>query len=123
MVSANIHLARSEARDTVMGMMAHVKLTTNSNKQYTHDEFIKVRNVVVRVLTETYNELSDGKGMSELLEETLNEVNNIKTTQTVSYKVVLQESKDEATKATKAARKTNANATTIAPLIPDIEAA
>ena len=65
MVSTDVHLARGEARDTVMGMMAHVKLTTNSNKQYTHDEFIKVRNVVVRVLTETYNELSDGKGMSK----------------------------------------------------------
>ena len=90
MVSADVHLVCGEARDTVMGMMAHVKLTTNSNKQYTHDEFLKVRNVVVRALTETYKELSDGKGMSELLEETPNKVSNIKTTQTVSYKVVLK---------------------------------
>ena len=62
-----------------MGMIAHVKLTTNSNKQYTHDEFIKVRNVVVRVLIETYSEVSDGKGMSKLLDKAPNDVNKIKT--------------------------------------------
>ena len=124
MVSADVHLFRGEARDTVMGMMAHVNLTTNSNKQYTHDEFIKVQNIVVRVLAETYNKLLlDRKGMSELLEEALNDVNKIKTTQTVSYKIVLQESKDEAAKATKAAKTKDSNAATIAPLIPDIKAA
>ena len=31
MPSADVNLARGEARDTVMESMAHVKLTTNSN--------------------------------------------------------------------------------------------
>jgi hypothetical protein len=89
MVSSDIHLAQGEAKDTVMESMANVKLPTNSNKQYEHDEFIKVQKTVIRVLTETYNDLSNGKGMSELLEQAPNEVNSIKTTDSVSYKTVL----------------------------------
>ena len=123
MVSSDVHLAQGEARDTVMESMAHVKLPTNSNKQYEHDEFIKVQKTVIRVLTETYNDLSNGKGMSELLEKTPNDVNKIKTTDSVSYKTILKESADEAAKANKAAKAKDANAATIKPLIPDVEAA
>ena len=75
MVSSDIHLAQGEAKDTVMESMAHVKLATNSNKQYEHDEYIKVEKTAIRVLTETYNDLSNGKGMSELLDENPNDVN------------------------------------------------
>ena len=123
MVSSDIHLAQGEAKDTVMESMAHVKLPTNSNKQYEHDEFIKVQNTVKRVLTETYNDLTNGKGMSELLEVAPNDVNSIKTTDSVSYKTVLKESADEAAKANKVAKAKDANAATIMPLIPDVEAA
>jgi hypothetical protein len=87
MVSTDIHLAQNEAKDTVMENMAHVKLPTNSNKQYEHDEFIKVQKTVIRVLTETYNDLTNGKGMSELLEQAPNDVNSIKTTDSVSYQL------------------------------------
>ncbi len=123
MVSSDVHLAQGEARDTVLESMAHVKLPTNSNKQYEHDEFVKVEKIIRRVLTETYNELSNGKGMSELLDKTTNDVNSIKTTDTVSYKTVLQEAKDEAERANKAAKKKDANAAIILPTIPDVEAA
>ena len=123
MVSSDIHLAQGEAKDTVMESMAHVKLPTNSNKQYEHDEFIKVQKTVIRVLTETYNDLTNGKGMSELLEQAPNDVNSIKTTDSVSYKTVLKESADEAAKANKEATAKDANAATIMPLIPDVEAA
>ena len=123
MVSSDIHLAQGEAKDTVMESMAHVKLPTKSNKQYEHDEFIKVQNTVKRVLTETYNDLTNGKGMSELLEVAPNDVNSIKTTDSVSYKTVLKESADEAAKANKEAKAKDANTATIMPLIPDVKAA
>ena len=103
MPSSDVHLARGEAKDTVMDNMAHVNLPTNSNKQYDHDEIIKVVKTVTRVLTETFNELSDGKGMSELLDSTPNDINSVKTTQSVSYMAILKESKEEAAKANKAA--------------------
>jgi hypothetical protein len=123
MPSADVHLARGEARDTVMESMAHVKLITNSNKQYDHDEWIKVTKTVRRVLTETFNEHSNGKGMSELLDKALNEVNAIKTTQSVHYQTILQASKEAAAKATKAAKAKDVSAAVIAPLILDIEMA
>ena len=123
MVSSDIHLAQGEAKDTVMESMAHVKLATNSNKQYEHDEYIKVEKTAIRVLTETYNDLSNGKGMSELLDENPNDVNKIKTTDSISYKTVLQEAADEAIKANREAKAKDPNATTILTSIPDVEAA
>ena len=123
MPSSDVHLARGEAKDTVMDNMAHVNLPTNSNKQYDHDEIIKVVKTVTRVLTETFNELSDGKGMSELLDSTPNDINSVKTTQSVSYMAILKESKEEAAKANKAAKAKDPNAAIIMPMIMDIEAA
>ena len=123
MPSADVHLARGEAKETVMENMAHVVLPTNSNKQYDHDEIIKVVKTATRVLTETFNELSNGKGMSELLDSTPNDVNSVKTTQSISYIAILKEAKEEAAKATKAAKTKDANAGPVAPLIQDVEAA
>jgi len=123
MPSSDVHLARGEAKDTVMDNMAHVNLPTNSNKQYDHDEIIKVVKTATRVLTETFNELSDGKGMSELLDSTPNNINSVKPTQSVSYMATLKESKEEAAKANKAAKAKDPNAAIIVPMIMDIEAA
>jgi len=122
MVASDVHLARGEAKDTVMESMAHVKLPTNGNKQYELDEFLKVQKIIKRVLNETYDELN-ANGMCDLLESTTNAMNSIKTTDTISHKTVLQESKDEAEKANKAAIAKDASAKPIMPMIPDIEAA
>ena len=79
--------------------------------------------IVTRVLTETFNDKSNGRGMSELIESTKNPVNSIKTTQSVSYMTVLKESKEDAAKATKTAKATDPIAAVVAPLILDMEAA
>ena len=123
MTTSDVHTARSEAKATVMEQLAHVKLITNSNKQYTHDEIMKVHKSIKRVLNDTYNEDADGKGMSELLDEAPNKINIIKTNQAVSYQTVLKQSIEDATALTKKAKAKDANAATIAPLIPDTEAA
>jgi hypothetical protein len=47
-------------------------------------------------------------------------MNSIKTTDTVSYKTVLKESKDEANTANKVALAKDANAKTIAPMVPEL---
>ena len=84
---------------------------------------IKVSKIVTRVLTETFNNELNGRGMSKLLESTKNAVNNVKTTQSVSYMAVLKKSKDNAAKATKAAKAAAPNTSIVAPLILDMEAA
>ena len=104
MLSSDMHLAQGEAKETVMEQLAHVKLPTNSNKQYDHNEMIKLSKIVTRVLTETFNDKSNGKGMSELLESTKNVVNSVKTTQSISYMTVLKESKDKAAKSNKCSK-------------------
>ena len=123
MPSTDIHLARGEARETAKEQLAHVKLPVNSNKQYEHDEMIKLVKTVKRVLYETFNEATNGKGMSELLETTPNPVNSVKTTHAVNYVTVLKEAKEDAAKATKAAKAADPNAATIASLVLDVEAA
>ena len=123
MPSSDVHLARGKAKETLMEQLAHVKLPTNSNKQYDHNKMIKVLKIVTRVLTETFNNESNGKGMSELLESTTNAVNSVKTTQSVSYMTELKGSKDNAAKATKAAKAAAPNTSIVAPLILDMEAA
>jgi hypothetical protein len=122
MVASDVHLSRCEAKETVMASMAHVKLPTNGNKQYKLDELLKVLKTVKRILTETFDELN-ANGKCNLLDSTSNDMNSIKTTDTVSYKTVLKESKDEAIKANKAVLVKDANAKTIAPMVPDTEAA
>jgi hypothetical protein len=58
MKASDVHLARGEAKETVMASMAHVKLPTNGNKQYELDELLKVLKTVKRILTETFDELN-----------------------------------------------------------------
>ena len=47
MPSSDINTARGEAREAVMEHLALLKLVTNNNKQYTHDEIMKVLKIIM----------------------------------------------------------------------------
>jgi hypothetical protein len=105
------YTARATTKQQVIQGIGKLTLQTNKHGQYMHDAILLLQKGIRHVLISQFNPRNLGKGMAKLLEEGLNLLTILKSTDAITASLVLKAAK------TKADVALNAASTTIAPTI------
>jgi hypothetical protein len=105
------YAARATTKQQFIKGIGKLTLQTNQHGQYMHNAILLLQKGIRCVLVSQFNPSNPGKGMAKLLEDGLNLLTNVKSTDTLTANSVLKAAKTKADAASKAA------STTIAPTI------
>ena len=79
------YTARATTRAKVKELISNLSLPKNEMGQYQHDGIMMFIRGVEKTMGTLFNPLNPGKGMTKLMEETLNALNSIKSTVVVTH--------------------------------------
>jgi hypothetical protein len=96
------YTARATTKQQVIERIGKLALQTNKHGQYTHDAILLLQKGIRRVLVSQFNPSYPGKGMEKLLEDGMNLLTNVKSTDTITANSVLKAAKARADAASKA---------------------
>jgi hypothetical protein len=100
-MSEACYTARATLRQQVRELIEQIPLQRNESGQYQHDDIIVFLSGVERIFKGLYNPLQPGKGMADLLVDTTNALNKIKSTDMADAATIIKESKDTAAQLSK----------------------
>ncbi len=105
------YMARATTKQQVIKGIGKLALQTNKHGQYTHNAILLLQKGIRRVLVSQFNPSNLSKGMEKLLEDGMNLLTNVKSTNAITANSVLKAAKARVDAASKAL------STTITPTI------
>jgi hypothetical protein len=96
------YTARATTKQQVIKGIGKLALQTNQHGQYVHDAILLLQKGIRCVLVSQFNPSNPGKGMEKLLEDRMNLLTNVKSTNAIMANSVLKAAKARADAASKA---------------------